>query len=114
MISERPIQRSQIILSARIVGGLRMNDHGEADDKIIAVLDGDHFWGDADDLSGIPAQFVERLMHYFYTYKWIPGGNMGVEIEKPYGREHACKVINASRADYHDQYGGDSHDVIPD
>lgn len=100
VISERPIQRSQIILKARVVGGLRMIDHGEADDKIIAVLDGDHFWGDAQDLSGVPQQIVERLMHYFYTYKWIPGGNMGVEIEPPYGREHAYEVIRAAQDDY--------------
>ncbi|HET6724535.1 MAG TPA: inorganic pyrophosphatase [Gammaproteobacteria bacterium] len=113
VISERPIQRSQILLTARVVGGLRMNDHGEADDKIIAVLDGDHFWGDAKDLSGVPEQIVERLMHYFYTYKWIPGGNMGVQIEEPYGRERACDVINAARADYHEIFGADGTAVLP-
>ncbi|HET7370104.1 MAG TPA: inorganic pyrophosphatase [Gammaproteobacteria bacterium] len=113
VISERPIQRSQILLSARVVGGLRMNDHGEADDKIIAVLDGDHFWGDAKDLSDVPDQIVERLMHYFYTYKWIPGNNMGVEIETPYGRERACEVINAARADYHEMFGADGMGVLP-
>ncbi|HET7587712.1 MAG TPA: inorganic pyrophosphatase [Gammaproteobacteria bacterium] len=113
VISERPIQRSQILLTARVVGGLRMNDHGEADDKIIAVLDGDHFWGDAKDLSDVPEQIVERLMHYFYTYKWIPGNDMGVEIEAPYGRERACEVINAARADYHEMFGADGMGVLP-
>lgn len=113
VISERPIQRSQIMMTVRVIGGLRMIDQGEADDKIIAVIEGDHFWGDAHDLSGIPEQIVERLMHYFYTYKWIPGRENGVEIETPYGHERAYEVINAARADYHDRFGADGAGVLP-
>src|SRR6056297_68244 len=41
VLSERPINRSDVVLQARVVGGLAMNDHGEADDKIIAVLNKD-------------------------------------------------------------------------
>ncbi len=44
VISERPIARSEVILSARVVGGLRMIDGGEADDKIVAVLVSDAIW----------------------------------------------------------------------
>src|SRR5690554_933925 len=45
VISERPINKSEIILNARVVGGIQMIDGGEADDKIIAVLAKDNFWG---------------------------------------------------------------------
>jgi inorganic pyrophosphatase len=45
--SERHINRSDIVLNARVVGGIQMIDGGEADDKIIAILDGDNIWGDA-------------------------------------------------------------------
>src|SRR4030095_13139763 len=38
VLSERPIARSEIIVRARVVGGLQMIDNGDADDKIIAVL----------------------------------------------------------------------------
>ncbi|MFN7146293.1 MAG: inorganic diphosphatase, partial [Myxococcota bacterium] len=38
VISERPIARADILLNVRVVGGLRMVDAGEADDKIVAVL----------------------------------------------------------------------------
>src|SRR5512142_2208465 len=45
VLSERPITRSEVILTARIVGGIHMVDHGEADDKIVAVLHNATFWG---------------------------------------------------------------------
>ena len=34
VVSERPINRAAVVLNARVVGGLRMIDGGEADDKI--------------------------------------------------------------------------------
>src|SRR5690606_31223988 len=37
VLSERPIARAEIIVTARVVGGLPMLDGGEADDKLIAV-----------------------------------------------------------------------------
>jgi inorganic pyrophosphatase len=64
VISERPISKSEILLSARVVGGLLMIDNGEADDKIIAVLANDIFWEKANDVSDLPPVLVERLRHY--------------------------------------------------
>jgi inorganic pyrophosphatase len=54
VLSERPVNRSEVILNARVVGGLYVNDHGEADDKIIAVLQNDNVWGKARDISDLP------------------------------------------------------------
>lgn len=106
VISERPVTRSEIILNARVVGGLPMIDHGEADDKIIAVLENDHVWADVQDISELPKVIVERLHHYFSTYKLIPGEESQVHIDPAYGREHAQEVIKASMADYHEHFGG--------
>lgn len=100
VISERPINRAETLLNARIVGGLPMLDDGEADDKIIAILDCDHQWGDLRDLSDLPSVLVERLNHYFMTYKLAPGTESRVKIGKPYGREHAEKVMQAAMDDY--------------
>ncbi len=61
VISERPITRAEILLRACVVGGLRLIDRGEADDKIIAVLEGDYVWGGARELTDVPATLVERL-----------------------------------------------------
>lgn len=92
-------------MTARIVGGLGINDGGEADDKIIAVLQNDNVWGKAEDLSDVPAILVERLSHYFATYKMIPGEESKPKVERSYGREHALKVVEAAMADYYEEYG---------
>lgn len=105
VVSERPINRADVVLQARVVGGLAMVDHGEADDKIIAVLTGDLFWGEAQELEDLPARLVERLVHYFSTYKMTADAGGDVKIETSYGRDHALKIIEASMADYTDEYG---------
>ena len=105
VISERAIDRSEIMLNARVIGGLRMIDNGEADDKIIAVLVGDAVHNEARDVSDIPAAIIARLEHYFLTYKYVPGEDTRVEIPEIYGREHALEVVNAAMADYEDHYG---------
>ena len=73
VLSERPINRAEVILNARVVGGVDVNDGGEADDKIIAVLENDSMWGAAHDIDDLPAILIERLRHYFATYKMRPG-----------------------------------------
>jgi len=42
---------------------------------------------------------VERLHHYFATYKIQLGKTLSVEIGDAYGKEHAHKVIKASMED---------------
>ena len=101
VVSENPIERAGILLSARIVGGLHMIDGGEADDKIIAVLRDDLVWDDVRDISELPKPLVERLRHYFLTYKMAPGeDNDEVQVETVYGVERAQEVLEASMKDY--------------
>lgn len=106
VFSERPITRAEVLLNVRVVGGLRLADHGEADDKILAVLEGDAMWGEAAEVTDIPDRLVERLRHYFSTYKMVPGHEARVEVQEVYGREHAERVITAALADYQARYGG--------
>ena len=105
VISERPITKSEILLRARVVGGLQMIDHDEADDKIIAVLVGDYIWGKAERLDDLPKVLVERLNHYFSTYKLIPGEESQTRIARVYDAGHAHNVIRAAMADYEEAFG---------
>lgn len=105
VLSERPIDRSEVILSARVVGGLHMIDEGEADDKIISVLSNDQYYKDVDDISDLPEIIIERLRHYFGTYKMIPGQKVDVNVERVYSKEVAAEVIQASIEDYNDMFG---------
>jgi len=107
--SERLITRADIVLNARVVGGIQMIDGGEADDKIVAVLEGDNIWGHVQDISDLPDIKVERLQHYFSTYKMVPGKENDIKVDFVYGREEALKVIAASEKDYWNHYG-DLHD----
>jgi inorganic pyrophosphatase len=71
VVSSHPIAQSQILLTARVVGGLPMLDAKEADDKIIGVLVGDGVWGNVSDVAELPPSIIEQLIHYFSTYKRI-------------------------------------------
>lgn len=106
VMSERPITRADILLSARVVGGLQMIDDGEADDKIIAVLENDLFWGDCRDISELPEKMIERLGHYFSTYKLVPGKSQMPNVSQVYGKEHAHKVVLAAIEDYKAEFEG--------
>jgi inorganic pyrophosphatase len=105
VLSERPIDRAEVILNARVIGGLHMIDQGEADDKIISVLENDRYYKDVNEIEDLPDVLIERLRHYFGTYKLIPGKESDVYVDRVYGREEAFKVIEASIADYKDMFG---------
>lgn len=110
VISERPIGRADILLTARVVGGLQMIDDGEADDKIVAVLAKDPIWSQVEDLVELPTALIDRLHHYFETYKLHSGPDVSITIEKRYGREHAYRVIEAAMADYAERFGRSTDD----
>ena len=110
VISERPIDRAEVILHARVVGGLPMLDHGEADDKIVAVLDRDPIWQHVQELNHVPTPLIERLRHYFMTYKMDPVRPAEVTIGPAYGRAHAARVIAAALDDYRAEFGAVSEE----
>ena len=107
VISEQRIDRAEVVVAARVVGGIQMLDGGEADDKIVAVLRSDRVYDEALELDDLPAALVHRIVHYFGTYKLIPESPEAndIQIVGTYGAAHARAVIQASTADYDDAYG---------
>lgn len=105
ILTERPFAHGHVLVPVMPVGGLRMVDRNEADDKIIAVLKGDAVWAGLDDVSQLPSALIERLKHYFLTYKLTPGAQTSqVEIAEVYGREEAYETIRCSFEDYRKAY----------
>jgi inorganic pyrophosphatase len=100
VVSERPFNRNDVFLQAKIIGGFKMVDHNEADDKIVAVLVNDTVWSKVNELKELPEVLVKRMWHYFVTYKLIPGEPSKTFIERQYGRKHAMEVVSASIEDY--------------
>lgn len=106
VLTEREVTHGNIIVHARPIGGLRMIDGGEADDKIIAVLNNDEVYGSQwNDISDLPESVINRLKHYFLTYKQLPEEEAKCEIPHIYGREEALEVIRRSQEDYAARYG---------
>lgn len=109
VLTEKIIPRGDIIVTAIPIGGFRMIDHDEVDDKIIAVLKDDSLYGDWRDIGDCPESILNRLRHYFLTYKEIPGQKKKakVEITKTYGFEEAKKIIDLTIKDYQEKYNID-------
>jgi inorganic pyrophosphatase len=106
VLTERPAAHANFLVRALPIGGLRMVDGDEADDKIIAVLENDVAYGHIKNLTDAPKGLVERLQHYFLTYKQLPQESpRRVEIADVYDRESALETIRASVEDYRARYG---------
>jgi inorganic pyrophosphatase len=104
VFSERPINRAEILIEARVIGGIPMIDNGAADDKIISILHNDRVYGKVNDIKEFPNVLVDRLIHYFRTYKLKPGPKVSFTVGGIYGRAHAEKVIEAAMEDYRNHF----------
>jgi inorganic pyrophosphatase len=106
VFAERAISHGDILVQARPIGGLRMIDKNEADDKILAVLAGDAAYSSYQDIHDCPRPLIDRLVHYFETYKLTPNsGERPCEITHVYGRDEAYDVIRRSQEDYRERFG---------
>lgn len=104
ILTEKAITHGDILVRCRPIGGFRMIDGNEADDKIIAVLFDDAVYGDYKDIADVPELVIDRLKHYFLTYKDLPGVKAHTEITHIYGIEEAHEVILCSLDDYQNKF----------
>ena len=106
VLTEKAIPRGDILLQAIPIGGLRMIDKNQADDKIVAVMRQDAVYGAWREMSDCPASLIDRLKHYFLTYKEPPASTeRTTEITHVYDRREAHEVILRSQEDYKAQFG---------
>lgn len=104
VLSELPITRADIIMDVRVIGGIRLIDSNEVDDKIVAVLNGDPFYEGINDISQINPVIIDRMRHYFLSYKSIPGESIKTQIESIYDANEAYSVISAGMTDYNNHF----------
>lgn len=110
VLTERTINHGNILMTVRPIGGLRMIDKHEADDKIVAVLLDDATYGAIEDIRDVPPALIDRLRHYFLTYKDLPdparlATGQRCEIREVYGVDEAFEVIRRSQQDYALRFG---------
>ena len=104
ILTEKNISHGDILVHARPIGGFRMIDDNESDDKIVAVMKDDALYSKYKDISELPDLVVNRLKHYFLTYKDLPGTKKNVEITDIFGLEDALEIIRRSMFDYHAKF----------
>ncbi|MEN8120997.1 MAG: inorganic pyrophosphatase [Bacteroidota bacterium] len=100
VLTEKEITHGDILVQAVPIGGFRMIDDNEADDKIIAVLKNDAVYSQYKDITDLPEQVINRLRHYFLTYKDMPGEKRDCEVTHIYGKKEAHDVIIRAEDDY--------------
>jgi inorganic pyrophosphatase len=106
VLTEKVISHGNFFCSARAIGGLRMIDGNQADDKIVAILEADINYGHMRDIGDCPAGVIDRLKHYFLSYKQRPDDpSRKVIIAEVYDRTEACEVVQRSLADYRTVFG---------
>jgi inorganic pyrophosphatase len=106
VLTDRRIEHGNLVVECVPVGGFRMLDGDEVDDKIIAVLKDDATYGAHTDIWDVPDAILERLRHYFLTYKQAPGSDASTcQITHTYGCKEAREVIERSLADYKQRFG---------
>jgi inorganic pyrophosphatase len=104
VLTEKTLAHGDLLVNARPIGGFRMIDGQQADDKIIAVLLNDTVYGHFMEMSEVPDVVIQRLEHYFLTYKDMPGQTSNTEIAAVYGSEEAFGVIELSMQDYNNRF----------
>jgi inorganic pyrophosphatase len=105
VLTEKDFTHGNILVKANPIGGLGMLDGSEVDDKIVAVMDKDAVYGQVTDIGQLPALLVDRLKHYFLTYKQAPNAAApACELLRVYGRDEAFEVIRRSQLDYRERF----------
>ena len=101
VLTEKEISHGEILVRARPIGSFRLIDN-----KIIAVLNNDAVYGEYKDITDVPPKVLDRLKHYFLTYKDLPGEERDCYITGVRGIKDTHDLINASIEDYSKRFAG--------
>lgn len=89
------------LVSAKIIGCMKMIDGGEGDDKLIAVLEDDYMYNHYNDISEMPENAIKEIKQFFSEYKALE--NKKVEITGFVGAEEARAIMSQAMVDYTEQ-----------
>ncbi|HEV7449042.1 MAG TPA: inorganic diphosphatase [Candidatus Paceibacterota bacterium] len=82
-----------ILVPARPIGFMEMQDTGEGDAKIIAVPLEDRRWDDMKDISDVNRHMVKEIKQFFETYKALKSKPAEVVVGEFKNREAALSAI---------------------
>lgn len=67
-----------VLIEARPIGILQMNDGGESDNKILCVAKDDVRFENLKDISGLDKHYLKEIGHFFEVYKQLEGKKVEV------------------------------------
>lgn len=85
-----------ILVDARPIGMFRMEDEAGGDDKVLAVVAGDHRWEKYQDITDVDQSTLDEIEHFFNRYKDLEPGKF-VKGSDWVGRAEAEAEVEASR-----------------
>lgn len=91
------------IVPAKVIGVMRMLDNGDADDKIIAVAEGDPSVNHIGDIAELPRHFISELRNFFEDYKKLE--KKTVVVEEFFDRATAMQILMDSFEMYKEHFG---------
>jgi inorganic pyrophosphatase len=84
------------MIETKILGMCIMTDEHGQDFKLLGVPTYDPRWKSATDITDVPPDVLERISHFFTTYKDLDEGKWS-KVENWVGRAEAEKELEASR-----------------
>jgi inorganic pyrophosphatase len=90
------------IVKAKVIGVMRMLDNGEADDKIIAVAEGDPSVNHFNDIAEVPEHFLSEMRNFFEDYKKLE--KKTVVVEEFLNKEIALEILKESFSMYEENF----------
>ncbi|MEM3839205.1 MAG: inorganic diphosphatase [Candidatus Micrarchaeaceae archaeon] len=92
-----------VLLEARVIGVLMMEDTGEMDEKILCVIDKDPRYKEQKDISDVREHTLKEIANFFETYKKLEGKETKILGWKD--AKAARKIIEESIAKYNKKFG---------
>lgn len=102
VVSQEPVVPLTLV-SARILGVMRMRDDKGIDDKLIAASVHDPAYAGCRELADLPPHLLREIQRFFLDYKVLE--QKQVLIEDPLGRGEALEILRAALAAWRRDFG---------
>ena len=91
------------LMRARPIGVMKMEDQGEADDKIIAVHEDDPEFAHYQSIEELPPHWVKQVKRFFEDYKALEMKT--VKVSEFLGRKQALEIVEEALKLYQMKHG---------
>lgn len=91
------------LMRARPIGVMKMEDQGEADDKIIAVHEDDPEFAHYQSIEELPPHWVKQVKRFFEDYKALE--MKSVKVSEFLGRKQALEIVEEALKLYQAKHG---------